>query len=206
MPQARIENAVESLGLGREMTCDQQLNANTPCSQTLELSTANGTTDKYILRLESLNGGNGVLFKNGKLIWAGMTNGASSFAILSSKRIGDEIVFDYSKSNWGSNVKPLWITDAILHTKGNAVALIPDAFAPNAIQGELIYFKIKNGKAILAFNGKEVGETYSEVFNQLCCWHGPPIQIASNGKIVDFFAQKGRDWYHVQAGYLGNIQ
>jgi hypothetical protein len=202
----RIENTVQSLGLGRDMSCDRQLKSNTPCSQTLELPLANGGTDLYTFRLGELNGGTGVLFKNGRLLWSGATNGGPSFAIRSSKRIGDEIAFDYAKSNWGSKLKPFWMTDSILLTRGNAVVLFPEAFAPNSIRGKLIYFKVKGRAEILVYDGKEAGAKYDEVFNQLCCWHGPPIQIAANGEMIDFFAQKGRDWYHVQAGYLDTSQ
>jgi hypothetical protein len=202
MPQARIENTSASLNLGRDMACDKQLDGNTSCSQTLEFPLANGGADEYTLRLDDPKGGAGVLFKNKRLVWSGYTNGGPAFAILSSRKMGNEIVFDYSKSNWGSNQKPLWMTPSILLTKGNAVVLISDAFAPNILDGNLLYFRRKTKSAILVFNGKEVGASYSEVFNQLCCWGGPPIEIASNGQIIDFFAQKGRDWYHVQAGYF----
>jgi hypothetical protein len=203
MPPTRIQNTVQSLGLGREMTCEKPATSSTPCSQTLALPLANGGTDEYILRLEDVKGGSGLLLKNGKLIWTGVTNGADSFAILTSKRIGDEIVFDYSKSNWGDGDQALWVTASILETKGKIVVLIPDAFAPNAVDGKLIYFKMKSKKEVLVFDGNEVGETYNDVFNLACCWHGPPLEIASDGKIIDFFAQKDDGWYHVQAGYLG---
>jgi len=173
-----------------------------PCSQTLTLPLANGGADEYLLRLESENGGSGLLMKIGKIIWTGITNGADSFAILSSKQIGDEIAFDYSKSNWGSAGETLWVATAILLTKGKTIVLFPDAFAPNVVDGKLIYFRMKSQKEVLVFDGKEVGATYNDVFNLSCCWHGPPLNIASDGKIVDFFAQKDNGWYHVQAGYL----
>src|SRR5262249_5133941 len=134
--------------------------------------------------------------------WTGITNGADSFAILTSKQIGDELVFDYSKSNWGSSDKALWVTASILETQQKTVLLIPEAFAPNVIDGKLIYFKMKSKNEVLVFDGKEVGETYNDVFNLSCCWHGPPLEIAADGKIIDFFAQKDDGWYHVQAGYL----
>jgi hypothetical protein len=202
MPATRIETSPGSLGLGRDMTCDEGSGSSTPCSQTIALALANGGSDKYTFRLGSLQGGNGVLLKNGRLLWSGGTNGAGSFAVLSSRRIGDEIAFDYLKSNWKTNLQErLWVIDSVLFTKGNTVALIADAFAPNAIRGKLAYFAIKSRKVRLVFDGKPVGAEYSEVFNQLSGWGGPPIQIAANGDFIDFFAQKGRDWYHVQAGY-----
>lgn len=203
MPAARIENSVPGLGLGRGMTCAEASAGNTPCTQTLELALANGGTDKYVFRLGSMQGGPGVLIKNGRLLWSGGTNGAGSFAVLSSKRIGDEVAFDYSKSNWPANLQErLWVVDSILLTKGNTVSLIQNAVAPNAIRGKLIYFAISKRMERLVFDGQAVGAEYSEVFNQLSGWGGPPIQIAGNGDFIDFFAQKGPDWYHVQAGYL----
>jgi len=197
MPPTRIKNTVQSLGLGRGMACDKHSTSNTPCSQTLALPLANGGTDEYILRLADVKGGSGLLMKNGKLIWTGVTNGANSFAILTSKRIGDEIVFDYSKSNWGDNDQALWVTSSILMTNGKTVVPFADAFAPNVVNGKLIYFRMLTKKDILIFDGQPVGETYNDVFNLSCCWHG---------KIIDFFAQKDDGWYHVQAGYLGGQQ
>ena len=202
MPQTRIANSLQGLGLGRDMSCDTRPGSKTPCSQMIEVALTNGGTDSYTFRLDNPGGGVGLLIKNGRLIWSGQTNGAGSPAVLSSKRIGDEIAFDYSKSNWGSGEQHLWVTDSILMTKGKAVVLIPNSFAPYPIHGQLIYFRIRTRKDILVFGGKEVGEEYDEVFDLPCCWAGPPLQIAANGEGIDFFAQKGRDWYHVQAGYL----
>lgn len=198
MPPTRIQNTAKDLGLGRQMTCDQKSTSNTPCSQTVTLPENN----EYTLRLADAKGGSGLLLKNGKLIWTGVTNGANSFAILSSKQLGSELVFDYSKSNWGSGEKDLWVAASILLTREKTVVLIPDAFAPNAVGGKLIYFKVKSEKEILVFDGNEVGDAYTYVFNLMCCWHGPSLEIASDGKIIDFFAQKADGWYHVQAGYL----
>ncbi len=203
MPPTRIKNTTQTLGLGREMACDKQLASNMPCSQTLALPLSNGGTDEYILRLEDLKGGSGLLMKNGKIIWTGVTNGADNFAILSSKRIGDEIVFDYSKSNWGDNDQALWIASSILMTNGKTVVLFPDGFAPNVVDGKLVYFRtISQKREILIFDGQAVGEAYNDVFNLLCCWHGPALEITGDGKIIDFFAQKDDGWYHVQAGSL----
>ena len=58
----------------------------------------------------------------------------------------------------------------------------------------------------LVFNGKEVGAKYDKVFNQHCCWDGPPVQVACNGEIVDFFAIRENGWYHVQAGNLASLK
>lgn len=198
MPPTRIQNTRESLGLGHQMTCDKNSTSNTPCTQTLTLPGNN----EYTLRLADVKGGSSLLMKNGKLLWTGITNGANSFAILSSKQLGNEIVFDYSKSNWGNKDQPLWITDSILLTQEKTVVLIPDAFAPNIVKEQLIYFKMKPKKDVLVFNGQEVGDSYNYIFNLTCCWHGPQLNIANDGKIVDFFAQKDDGWYHVQAGYL----
>jgi hypothetical protein len=198
MPPGRIKNTVKSLGLGRQMTCEKNSTSNMPCSQTLTLP----ENTEYTLRLANVNGGTGLLTKNGKLLWTGITNGADSFAILSSKQFGSELVFDYSKSNWGNPDQPLWVTASILLTHGKTALLIPDAFAPNVVGNKLVYFRVKSKKDILVFDGNEVGQSYNYVFNLMCCWHGPLLEIASDGKIIDFFAQKNDGWYHVQAGYL----
>ena len=199
MPPGRIQNTLKSLGLGRQMTCEKNsATSTTPCSQTLTLPGNN----QYTLRLANAKGGSGLLTKNGKLLWTGITNGADSYAILSSKQLGGELVFDYSKSNWGNKGEPLWVTTSILLTQEKTVMLIPEAFAPNIVNGKLIYFRIKTDKDTLVFDGNEVGDNYNYIFNLMCCWHGPQLDIASDGKIIDFFAQKDDGWYHVQAGYL----
>ena len=206
MPPSRIENTAHSLGLGREMDCDARPQADMPCMQTLQLSLSSGSVDEYTLRLDSLEGGSALLMKNGRLIWTGITNGADSFAIISSAQIGDEIAFDYSKSNWGSATAGLWKIDSILITQGKTIVLIPEAFGPYEIDGKLAYFRVKLKKETLVFDGREVSPAYDYIFNLSCCWHGPSIEIVSNGKLLDFFAQRGGAWYHVQAGRLSDIR
>lgn len=200
MPPSRIQNTLKSLGLGHEMTCEKNSATNTPCAQTLMLDGNN----EYTFRIANIKGGSSLLMKNGKLLWTGITNGADSFAILSSKQLGGELIFDYSKSNWGSKNQPLWITASILRTQDKNVVLIPDAFAPNIVNDKLIYFRILSDKKdVLALDGNQVGDHYNYIFNLMwCCWHGPQLGIANDGKIIDFFAQKDDGWYHVQAGYL----
>lgn len=202
MPSRRIKNTVPDLGLGKKMTCETSSDTSTPCAQTVSLPGQN----EYTLRLANVKGGSALLTKNGKLLWTGITNGADSYAILTSKSIGNELAFDYAKSNWGNKDEALWMTTSILLTNEKNVTLIPDAFAPNAVDGRLIYFREKLKKYVLIFDGQEVGERYDDVFNLLCCWHGPAINIASDGKIIDFFARKVDGWYHVQAGYLTGEQ
>lgn len=202
MPASRIKNTTQDLGLGKKMTCTTSDDTSTPCAQTISLPGQN----EYTLRLANVKGGSALLTKNGKLLWTGITNGADSYAILTSKLIGNELAFDYAKSNWGNKDEALWMTTSILLTNEKNVTLIPDAFAPNAVEGRLIYFREKLKKYVLVFDGQEVGERYDDVFNLLCCWHGPAINIASDGKIIDFFARKMDGWYHVQAGYLTGEQ
>lgn len=206
MPAGRIKDSVQSLGMGRDMACETGAQGNGPCTQTVKLAMPGGTSEDYIFRLDSLQGGTGILIKNGRLLWSGVTNGAGSFAILASRRIGDELAFEYTKSNAGSGEANTWVAHAILLTRGNSVLLLPNAFAPNPIGDKLMYFRVKTRQEIIVFDGKEVGQPYDAVFNQPCCWGGPPIQMAADGQVVDFFAQRGRDWYHVQAGYLAGTK
>ena len=198
MPPSRIKNTAQDLGLGHKMTCNQANDSVTPCSQTISLLGQN----EYTLKLANVHGGSALLMKNNKLLWTGVTNGADSYAILTSKLIGNELAFDYVKSNWGKKDEAIWMTTSILLTGEKTVTLIPDSFAPNAVDDKLIYFKMKLEKYVLVFNAQEVGDRYDDIFNLLCCWHGPAINIASDGKIIDFFAKKAEGWYHVQAGYL----
>jgi hypothetical protein len=79
------------------------------------------------------------------------------------------------------------------------------AFAPNGVDGKLAFFGRRNGKILLVFDGKEVGEKYDKSYDQYCCWDGPPIQVYGDGNIVDFFGEKDGILYHVQAGYLSRL-
>ncbi len=198
MPPTRIQNTRKSLGMGRQMTCEKNNSTSTPCAQTIQLA-----ENEYTLRLADVTGGSALLTKNNKLLWTGFTNGANNFAILSSKQLGDALVLEYAKSNWGNTEERLWVTTSILITREKDVLLLPDAFAPNIVNDQLIYFRVKTGKSVLVFSGKDVGDSYNYIFNLTwCCWHGPTLEIANDGKILDFFAQKDNGWYHVQAGYL----
>ena len=84
MPPTRIQNTLKNLELGRQMTCDKPGTSSTPCSQSVILAGNN----EYTLRMANAKGGSALLTKNGKLLWTGVTNGADSFAILSSKALG----------------------------------------------------------------------------------------------------------------------
>lgn len=214
MPQARITETDMNLVSGSELAhaCFEQLKTEEWCKQTIELKSANSKSVQYILELESPIGGNIHLRNNGEIIWSGHINGGTGLGINSFMRIGDEITFAYLDSNYDGENPGFWVKESIIMTNGDMAVDIVDAtdydaaFAPNSIQGKLVYFAKKDGKDFLVFNGKEVGDTYDYIFNQYCCWDGPKIQTVDNGQIIDFFAVKNDRWYHVQAGVFDNIE
>lgn len=119
----------------------------------------------------------------------------------------DGIAFNYTDSNYDGVNPNFWRADYILMTNGYNVSIIDSAFMPNAVfapnfvNNSLIYFKQENAKTFLVYKAKEIGDEYDTVFNQSCCWDGPPVQIYGNGKVIDFFVTKNNGWYHIQAGY-----
>jgi hypothetical protein len=206
MPGTRIENAEKDLGLGRDMACGLQLPGEYHCSQTIEIPLANGQTNVFTFISEYLTGnGRSAIVKNGITIWEGHMNGGTWFPIGSSHKFGDELIFNYIDSNWGEkNNTKLWLTKFIVRTSGNEAIVVQNAFAPNVINGNLIYFGEEEGKTSIVFNGKRVGNEYENILDQYCCWDVPRIQIACDGERIDFFAQRNGGWYHIQAGYFSN--
>ena len=224
MPAARVEDPSLELGLGTIQSaekldnCYAQHSKTGWCTYVARMTTGSGLTKNYELVTNSIGmGGRYVLEKNNQPIWEGDLQAVTSDAILSTKQIGDEIAIEYLNTASDSNGKAI---ESILLTNGNIVvdllATTPQydvVFAPNAIHGKLLYFAKKYGQVqnnqvpatyFLVFDGKQIAR-YDSVFNQYCCWDGPPIQIHGNGRVVDFFANHDNSWYHVQAGDLSTL-
>lgn len=211
MPQARIQHTVQDLGL--DALCDSTLTewqVTGWCTDTVTIKTTNELEYRFDLACDQMNGGHCQLRRDDKLIWEGELNGGTCRPIHSSRRIGDDIAIDYTHVVTSGQI----VVDSILLTRGNGVVDIAEAtgydaaFAPNEVLGKLVYFArehLPDRKVLLIFDGQEVGK-FDAVFNQYCCWDGPPVQIYSNGEIVDFFAQKDGGWYHIQAGNLAFLQ
>ncbi len=214
MPPARITETYTNLRSGSEMAhdCFEQLKTEEWCKQIIELESEYNQPVLYVLELESPIGGDIRLRSHGEIIWSGHINGGTGLGINSFTRTGNEIAFAYLDSNYDGENSNFWTKESIIITRGDTVVDIIDAtdydaaFAPNDIQGKLVYFAQKDGQEFLVFTDKEVGVTYDYVFNQYCCWDGPKIQIIGNGQIIDFFAVKNGGWYHVQAGSFDNIE
>jgi hypothetical protein len=204
MPKSRIQNTVQDLGFDGACSTTAELQMSGWCTDTVKLTTTDGQEHQLDLACDHMLGGHCLLKRDGELIWEGGMNGGTCLPIASSRKIGDDVLIDYtSVATPGRKM-----VDSILLVKGNAVVDIVKttsydaAFAPYEITGKLLYFARKHlpdGKTLLVFDGREIDE-YDTVFNQCCCWDGPPIQIHGNGEIVDFFVQKENGWYHVQAG------
>lgn len=223
MPE-RIDKPVHDLGIdeygdifgGQEKIaqCETQLKSTGWCTDRIVIKNPPATENIYEWGIDRIGvGGHYILKKNNIKIWEGDLFGAIIGPVLSSKVIGDEIAIEYCNVLPNSNGK---VIESILLTNNMSVIDMVKAskydavFAPNEIEGKLIYFAKNYGEVInnqtlvkyyLVFSGNQVGE-YDHVFNQYCCWDGPPIQIIGNGKAIDFFARRGDAWYHVQAGNL----
>lgn len=205
MPPSRIKEFAKNFGDQRRegdwlYSCYKQFPNIGWCIQIFEITESSGAIDQYKLQCDFLIGaGDCQLLKNDHLIWNGHMNGGIDDPVDLIEQVGDEIAISYADLDYDGQSMS-WSKQIVLLTKNYTVVVINDAFAANEVSGKLIYFSTTGGKVTLVFNGKDVGEKYEKVFNQLCCWDGPPIQIKGNGEAVDFFAQKGNDWYHVQAG------
>ena len=211
IPQARIQHAVQDLGL--DALCDgttAEWQATGWCTDTVGIETADEQEYQFDLACDHMVGGHCQLRRNGTLVWEGNLNGGTCRPIHSSRRIGDDIVIDYTNVVTPGQM----VVRSILLTRGNSAVDIVEttgydaAFAPSEVFGKLVYFAseyLPDRKVLLVFDGRVVGE-FDAVFNQYCCWDGPPVQIYSNGEIVDFFAQKDGGWYHIQAGNLASLQ
>jgi hypothetical protein len=222
MPSARITDPVEDLGIdkywinGKDLLWETQLASTGWCTDTIKIISKSGIENTYEIVKDHLGlGGHYILKKNGEIIWEADLSATTQGPIISSKVIGEEIAIEYIivKSERQSDGL---LFQSILLTQGNGVIDILgtteyDAiFAPNEIEGKLTYFakdygETKNNeiktKIYLVYDSKKIVE-YDHVFNQTCCWDGPPIQVIGNDKVVDYFAIKGNSWYHVQAGYF----
>lgn len=210
IPQARIQHAVQDLGLDALCYTTAEWQATGWCTDTVGIETTNEQECRFDLACDHMMGGHCQLRRNGTLVWEGDLNGGTCRPIHSSRRIGDDIAIDYTNVVTPGQM----MVHSILLTRGNGVVDIAEAtgydaaFAPSEVLGKLIYFAseyLPDRKVLLIFDGQEVGE-FDAVFNQYCCWDGSPVQVYSNGKIVDFFAQRDDGWYHIQAGDLTSLK
>jgi hypothetical protein len=210
IPQARIQHTVQDLGL--DALCDSttaEWQATGWCTDTVEIKTTNEQKYRFDLACDSMMGGHCYLRRNGTLVWEGDLHGGTCRPIHSSRRIRNDIAIDYTNVVTSGQTT----VHSILLTKGNDIVDITEAtgydaaFAPGEVLGKLVYFAseyLPDRKVLLIFDGREVAQ-FDAVFNQYCCWDGPPVQIYGNGEIVDFFAQKDDGWYHIQAGNLASL-
>jgi len=211
IPQARIQHTVQDLGL--DALCDgttAEWQATGWCTDTVGIKTASEQECQFDFACDHMMGGYCQLRRNSALVWEGNLNGGTCRPIHSSRRIADEIAIDYTNVVTPGQM----VVHSILLTSGSSVVDIAETtgydatFAPSEVLGKLVYFAseyLPDRRVLLIFDGQEVGE-FDVVFNQYCCWDGPPVQIYSNGEIVDFFAQENGGWYHVQAGNLASLQ
>lgn len=214
MPEARIADALPNLGFGDFDSCYEQLRTADWCTTMLALARVDGGEDYFQFMMDGLQVGNALLRKNGKTLWTGHVDGGLWRAIPSSRQVGDEIAVEYQDAVFDQEGRLVRWVESVLLTQGNTALDIVQAtghdraFAPCGIDGELVYVAVihgpEQGRAdhFLVFQDRKVAGPYDNVFNQYCCWDGPPIQVHCDGKMVDFFVEKDGGWYHVQAGHL----
>lgn len=204
MPEARIPTIYEYIPFEYTMfnRCYEQYQNEKQCSFVFEAPTTDGDVNEFEITFDKVMGGNSELRKNNNLIWEGHMNGGTGPTIRSIQVMNGEIVIDYIDVD--QNLPVLGILDTILLTQGDsAIDFVKDeeytaAFAPNEFQDGLTFFGKKYRELFLVHNGRGIELEYDDVFNQYCCWDGPPIQISCNGEIIDFFAWRDDSWYHVQ--------
>lgn len=215
MPELRIHDPLPDLGLDslypneKYEKCLAQIKETGWCREIVQFTTAEGEVVSFSLDKNHLPMmGDYKLEKNNQILWESELVGATSGPILSTKRIGDEVAIEYIDI---PDPKSGNFIHSILITSQNTVIDLKNTtgydavFAPNEVDKRLIFFAKEytpEVKSLLIYDDSVVAE-YDSVFNQKCCWDGPPVQILGNGKIIDFFARKNGVWYHVQAGYFG---
>ncbi len=216
MPAARITEEVGTYGPSTDYDskrCDKDIKANGWCVITIKRAGVNGLPSEFDLVTSdmAMTGGHYRLRKNGQFIWEGDLFGGTWLAIHRITWIGDELAIEAVVVEPDSQKK----FESILLTKGNTVINVQqttqydEVFYPFDFDGQLAYFAKTYQpqlKTVLVVGGRAVGQEYDSVFNQYCCWDGPPVQIINNLEIVDFFAERNGGWYHVQAGNLASLK
>lgn len=202
MPPSRITNTAKDFNPGFQINAswckDTKSSAN--CSTTGDIEKSNGQINTIEFWCDSgFSARQCKLLKNNLPIWNDKINGGIADPVDSIKQIGDNLAISYMASDPAIS-STLHVMPVVIFTNMDSFIAIKNAFAPNELLGKLAYFLNKSGKEVLIFDNREVGEYYDQIFNMHCCWDGPSIQIRSDGQIIDFFAMKGNDWYHVQAG------
>jgi len=140
------------------------------------------------------------ILKNSREIFTADFQHGPCSVINSVKIVGNELAIDYIDTKEPG-------TNSILITEGDQVLDVVEsndydsAFAPDQILGEFIYIAEKGNKFFVVFQDTKIGKEYDEIY-YVCCCDGIKYSVLSNGKYLDFFARKGNDWYHVQAGDL----
>ncbi len=169
MPQARIQNTVQDLGLRGACSTTAEFQASGQCIDTATIKTADNKEQRFDLICDHMIGGHCLLKRNGKLMWEGDLIAVTCGPVLSSKKAGDGIVIDYFNVVTPGKRS----VDSILLTKGDSVIDIvgtsqnDGAFAPNVIQGKLMYFAYKysaNRQVLLVFDDQMIA-AYDSIFN-----------------------------------------
>ncbi len=152
-------------------------------------------------------GGNIELIKNNRVVWNGNLQHPIYYPIGAIRFFDDEIAFDYIDVLLDSdNPLPGKVTRSIIYTQGNTAVDVIEAlgykmaFAPFNIKDKLIYIAILNtDEHIIVFDNQEIALGYTFVQN---IYSGDAVRfnVYGNGEIIDFYATKGKSWYHVQAG------
>ena len=126
IPQARIQHAVQDLGL--DALCDDttaEWQVTGWCSDTVGIKTANEQEYQFDLACDHMMGGHCQLRRNGTLVWEGNLNGGTCRPIHSSRRIGDDIAIDYTNVVTSGQM----VVQSILLTRGTSVVDIAETTA-----------------------------------------------------------------------------
>jgi hypothetical protein len=174
------------------------------CSQSIDIEKPNNDKDRFDFRCNSWGFVRDCkLYSDNLPVWEDHMNGGQTFPIESIKAIESQLVISYINTNKNE------VEHIVVLANNHSSKQIENAHSPNEILGKLLYFQHKKNKEIIVFNGQDIGEEYDAILSWPCCGGGFNININSNSKIIDFFAQKGNDWYHVQAGdasYLASLR
>jgi hypothetical protein len=199
IPDNRIQNSIPSLDVeGDQLPLPQPKASDFPFSLTVKVPTNDNSVNIFELKSQYLMGnGKALLEKNGKIIWEGFMDGGTGLPVQSFLNFNGEMIFGYTDY---SNTAQNQATEYVAYSTGDKTIVIPSAFAPSVIMGEAIYFQRVDNQVFVVRNGERAGKPYDSIL-QACCGLETKYGILQNEKIVDFFAVRNKNWYHVQVGF-----
>ncbi|MBL8078141.1 MAG: hypothetical protein JNM55_09295 [Anaerolineales bacterium] len=199
IPDDRIQDSTPSLDVdGDQLPIPSPNAGDFPFSLTISVPVNDNSANIFELKSQYFIGnGKAVLEKNGEIIWEGFMDGGTGLPVQSFLNFNGEIIFGYTDYSRPAQNQAM---EYVVYSAGDKTVVIKSAFVPSVIMGEAIYFQRVDNQVFVARNGRRIGEPYDSIL-QACCGYEAKYGVLHNEKVVDFFAVRNQDWYHVQVGF-----